>query len=147
MKVQPHSSWDRQCAFICKIQHKPSVNLQWAGATISRKEGFISASYILQKLYRSSGEEIKHKYTLHPDVPQFIQARYNAANVSDVSHFFTMFYVLLMNFFSIILQIVHSHCRYLHWYAVLYNQLVSLYFFIFDVILISNQIPFNHVIV
>ncbi|XP_064926250.1 nebulin isoform X28 [Columba livia] len=35
------------------------------------------------KLYRSSGEEIKHKYTLHPDVPQFIQARYNAANVSD----------------------------------------------------------------
>ncbi|KAK2516177.1 Neb [Columba guinea] len=35
------------------------------------------------KLYRSSGEEVKHKYTLHPDVPQFIQARYNAANVSD----------------------------------------------------------------
>lgn len=88
-KVQPNSSWARQCAFICKIKHKPSVNFQWAGATNSRKEGFISASYILQKLYRSSGEEVKHKYTLHPDVPQFIQARYNAANVSDVSHFFT----------------------------------------------------------
>ncbi|XP_072197156.1 nebulin-like [Excalfactoria chinensis] len=37
----------------------------------------------MKKLYRSSGEEIKHKYTLPPDVPQFIQARYNAANVSD----------------------------------------------------------------
>ncbi|XP_065607404.1 nebulin isoform X8 [Cyrtonyx montezumae] len=36
-----------------------------------------------EKLYRSSGEEVKHKYTLPPDVPQFIQARYNAANVSD----------------------------------------------------------------
>ncbi|XP_074767044.1 nebulin [Athene noctua] len=36
-----------------------------------------------EKLYRSSGEEVKHKYTLPPDVPQFLQARYNAANVSD----------------------------------------------------------------
>ncbi|XP_069717718.1 nebulin isoform X14 [Phaenicophaeus curvirostris] len=36
-----------------------------------------------EKLYRSSGEKVKHKYTLPPDVPQFIQARYNAANVSD----------------------------------------------------------------
>uniref|UniRef100_A0A663EWX6 Nebulin n=1 Tax=Aquila chrysaetos chrysaetos TaxID=223781 RepID=A0A663EWX6_AQUCH len=44
------------------------------------------------KLYRSSGEEVKHKYTLTPDVPQFIQARYNAANVSDVSDFFTTFF-------------------------------------------------------
>uniref|UniRef100_A0A672V067 Nebulin n=1 Tax=Strigops habroptila TaxID=2489341 RepID=A0A672V067_STRHB len=44
------------------------------------------------KLYRSSGEEVKHKYTLTPDVPQFIQARYNAANVSDVSDFFTIFF-------------------------------------------------------
>lgn len=91
-KVQPRSLWDMwQCTFICKTKHKPSVNLQWAGASYTGKEGLISVSYILQKLYRSSGEEVKHKYTLTPDVPQFIQARYNAANVSDVSNFFTCF--------------------------------------------------------
>lgn len=92
-KVQTQSLWDRwQCTFNCKIKHKPMVNLQWAGASYTRKEGFISVSFILQKLYRSSGEEVKHKYTLTPDVPQFIQARYNAANVSDVSDFFTTFF-------------------------------------------------------
>ncbi|KYO18010.1 nebulin-related-anchoring protein isoform A [Alligator mississippiensis] len=35
------------------------------------------------KLYRSSGEKIKHKYTMTPDVPHFIQAKCNAANISD----------------------------------------------------------------
>ncbi|XP_069791026.1 nebulin isoform X4 [Narcine bancroftii] len=35
------------------------------------------------KLYRSGGEKIKHKYTLPLDVPQFIQSKYNAANISD----------------------------------------------------------------
>ncbi|XP_019377963.1 PREDICTED: nebulin isoform X5 [Gavialis gangeticus] len=35
------------------------------------------------KLYRSSGEKIKHKYTMMPDVPHFIQAKCNAANISD----------------------------------------------------------------
>lgn len=84
MKSTVSVFWDRwQC--ICA---KSNINPEWAGASCTTKEGFIYVSYILQKLYKSSGEEVKHKYTLTPDVPQFIQARYNAANVSDVSDFF-----------------------------------------------------------
>ncbi|XP_078408689.1 nebulin isoform X2 [Cetorhinus maximus] len=42
-----------------------------------------NALHLNDKLYRSGGEKIKHKYTLPSDVPQFIQARWNAFNFSD----------------------------------------------------------------
>lgn len=42
----------------------------------------------LQKLYKSLGEKTLHTYHLPPDAPQFIQAKYNSANISDVSFLF-----------------------------------------------------------
>uniref|UniRef100_A0A7N5P9R5 Nebulin n=1 Tax=Ailuropoda melanoleuca TaxID=9646 RepID=A0A7N5P9R5_AILME len=35
--------------------------------------------------YKVEGEKLKHKYTMDPELPQFIQAKVNALNMSDVS--------------------------------------------------------------
>lgn len=43
------------------------------------------ACFSLQLNYKVEGEKMKHKYTMDPELPQFIQAKVNAINMSDVS--------------------------------------------------------------
>lgn len=40
----------------------------------------------LQRLYREKGESMKHNYTLSGDLPEMVQAKLNAMNISEVKH-------------------------------------------------------------
>lgn len=40
--------------------------------------------FLFQIAYKAKGEEIIHKYSLPADLPQFIQAKVNAYNISEV---------------------------------------------------------------
>lgn len=38
----------------------------------------------LQRLYREKGENLKHNYTVSEEMPEFVQAKLNAMNISEV---------------------------------------------------------------
>lgn len=38
----------------------------------------------LQRLYREKGENMKHNYTLSGELPEMVQAKLNAMNLSEV---------------------------------------------------------------
>lgn len=40
--------------------------------------------FTLQRLYKSGKNDDMHKYTLHPDDPDFVRAKINAQQISDV---------------------------------------------------------------
>ncbi|XP_049672890.1 nebulin [Accipiter gentilis] len=48
-----------------------------------QKQAQINSKQLSDITYKSKGQEIIHKYHLPPDVPQFIQAKVNAYNISD----------------------------------------------------------------
>lgn len=41
--------------------------------------------FTFKRLYKSGKSDDMHKYTLHPDDPDFIRAKVNAQQISDVS--------------------------------------------------------------
>lgn len=44
-----------------------------------------SLTITLQRLYREKGENMKHSYTLSGDLPEMVQAKLNARNLSEVN--------------------------------------------------------------
>lgn len=38
-----------------------------------------------QRLYKAAGEDARHQYTMTLGLPEFVRAKANAANLSDVS--------------------------------------------------------------
>lgn len=41
-------------------------------------------AFPLQRLYKSGQNDDMHRYTLHPDDPDFVRAKVNAQQISDV---------------------------------------------------------------
>lgn len=41
--------------------------------------------FFAQRLYKAAGEDARHQYTMTLGLPEFVQAKTNAANLSDVS--------------------------------------------------------------
>lgn len=41
-------------------------------------------AFVLQRLYKSGQNDDMHRYTLHPDDPDFVRAKVNAQQISDV---------------------------------------------------------------
>ncbi|XP_065696600.1 nebulin isoform X9 [Patagioenas fasciata] len=72
-----------QCKDHTYKKHPDQIKFTQVTDSPVQKQAEINSKQQSDILYKSKGEEIIHKYHLPPDVPQFIQARVNAYNVSD----------------------------------------------------------------
>ena len=56
--------------------------------------------FLLQRLYKSGKNDDMHKYTLHSDDPDFVRAKINAQQISDVSQLLTILHTVQANAFK-----------------------------------------------
>lgn len=57
-----------------ELNEMPQVNWMMSDAVLTS----------LQRLYRERGENMKHNYTLSGELPELVQAKLNAMNLSEV---------------------------------------------------------------
>ncbi|XP_033917551.1 nebulin [Melopsittacus undulatus] len=75
-----------QCKDHTYKKHPDQIKFTQVTDSLVQKQAEINSKQLSDIMYKSKGEEIIHKYHLPPDVPQFIQAKVNAYNISDANY-------------------------------------------------------------
>uniref|UniRef100_UPI00398F8E11 nebulin-related-anchoring protein isoform X2 n=1 Tax=Pristiophorus japonicus TaxID=55135 RepID=UPI00398F8E11 len=67
-------------------QHPCALKFTSVTDTPEMIQAKISYNQAVDRLYREDGENVKHHYTLTKDLPEFLQAKTNAMNISEIRY-------------------------------------------------------------